>query len=334
MERRRFIKTSATLGSALVLGLEASSFKPAMARSPVQANDDAKSRVVIAHGSDLNKTDHSLSQPHLARLLDATIEAFFQRPAPAAWRSLFSPHDVVGLKVNCLAGVNLSTHPEIVSEIIDRLLLAGVRRQNIIIFDRRNRDLIGAGFKISQERGQVQCVGNDQSGFTEQLFEHGAVASQICRILTQRCTAVINLPILKDHGIVGLSCALKNFFGVINNPNKYHMNVGDPFVADVNMLPPIRDKVRLTICDALTAQYEGGPPFMREWSWPMDSLMCATDMVAMDRIAWDIIEQKRAENGIESLEKAGRKPVYIARAADVEHRLGTDDPARIQVVRV
>ncbi|MBN1466348.1 DUF362 domain-containing protein [candidate division KSB1 bacterium] len=335
MQRRDFIKTSSVIGGGLGLGLAASLRKPlrAMAR-PSRANDARQSRVVIAHRSDLRGAKQSLVQPQVARLLDTTIEALFQVPAAAAWRSLFSSRDVVGLKVNCLAGKHLSTHPEIVSEIVDRLLVAGVKKQNMIIFDRRSRDLIGAGFQPSQQRGAVQCLGNDQSGFTAQLFEYGAVASQISTILAHRCTAVINLPILKDHGIVGLSCAMKNFFGVINNPNKYHMHLGDPFIADVNMLPPIRDKVRLTICDALTAQCEGGPPFMPEWSWPMDSLLAAIDMVAMDRVAWDIIEQKRAENGIDSLEKAGRKPSYIARAADAEHQLGTDDLGRIEIVRV
>ena len=59
--------------------------------------------------------------------------------------------------------------------------------------------------------------------------------------------------------LFGVTIALKSMFGAIHNPNKYHMNVGNPYVADVFMLPPIRQKVRLHICDATTAQYGAGP---------------------------------------------------------------------------
>ena len=331
MKRRIFLKTSSILSGGVALGLKARASDLAAATSLLRGA--TKSRVVIAHQNDVRDAHQKLSSAKVSRLLDKTMEALFQVPSETAWRSLFSPNDIVGLKVNCLAGKNLSTHPQLVDEIIDRLARAGIKKQNIIIFDRRNRDLLRAGYAISQKRGEVQCIGNDAAGFSDQIFEFGAVGSQISNVVYRYCTAIINLPILKDHGIVGLSCAMKNFFGVINNPNKYHMDVGDPFVADVNMLPPIRKKHRLTICDALTAQYEGGPPFMPQWAWPMNSFMAATDMVAMDRVAWDIIEDKRRAHGIDALEKVGRKPSYIATAADPTHALGTHDPDKIEVVR-
>jgi uncharacterized protein (DUF362 family) len=111
-------------------------------------------------------------------------------------------------------------------------------------------------------------MGNDVLGYEAALSIHGSAGSLLSKTLTQLCDAVVNLPVLKDHGIVGLTMALKSMFGVIHNPNKYHPNAGDPYVADVNMLPAIRQKVRLTIADGLTAQYEGGPTYMPQWSWP------------------------------------------------------------------
>ena len=53
------------------------------------------------------------------------------------------------------------------------------------------------------------------------------------------------MPLLKDHDGAGVSIALKNMYGVIHNPNKYHPNGCNPYVADVNMLPDIRTKMRL-----------------------------------------------------------------------------------------
>ncbi len=329
MKRRTFVKSSAVAGSALALGMAPTI---QLAKTSV-THGAAKSRVVIAHDDHIRASNSSIHSGNLSTLLDSTVEALFQTRVDHVWPLLFSKNDIIGLKVNCLAGKNLSTHSELVDAIIERLLSVGIAKQNIFIFDRRNRDLQRAGYSICSERGAVQCFGNDVAGFSEQVYEFGAAASQISNIVL-KCTGIINMPILKDHGIVGLSGGLKNFFGLINNPNKYHMDVGDPFVADVNMLPPIRQKHRLTFCDALTAQYHGGPPFMAEWAWPMNSLIAATDMVAMDQVAWDIIEKKRAENGFESLEKAGRKPAYIATAADARHNLGTNDPEKIEIVRV
>jgi uncharacterized protein (DUF362 family) len=131
-----------------------------------------------------------------------------------------------------------------------------------------------------------------------------------------------------------VTLALKNLFGAIHNPNKYHTNGGDPYVADVNMFPAIRQKVRLTICDAITAQYEGGPSYMPQWSWPYNGLLVARDPVALDATGWRILERRRAEMRMKPLRELHREPVYIATAADAAHRLGTDDPRRIDVVEV
>jgi hypothetical protein len=56
--------------------------------------------------------------------------------------------------------------------------------------------------------------------------------------------------------------------------------------------------------------------------------------VALDFTGWQIIERKRAENGMKPLRELRREPLYIATAADAQHRLGTDDPRRIELVEV
>jgi hypothetical protein len=127
---------------------------------------------------------------------------------------------------------------------------------------------------------------------------------------------------------------LKNLFGAIHNPNKYHLDIGDPYVADVFMLPPIREKVALTICDATLAQYEGGPSYMPQWSWPYNGLLVGFDPVALDYTGWQIIEAKRKEMGVPSLRELGREPTYIATAADPNHRLGNSEPSRIEIVEL
>ena len=110
--------------------------------------------------------------------------------------------------------------------------------------------------------------------------------------------------------------ALKNLFGAIHNPNKYHLDVGDPYVADVYMLPPIRQKVRLTICDATTAQYEGGPSYMPQWTWPFNGLDRGARPrgAGLHRLADHRAEARRERH--QAAEGGGREPSYIATAAD------------------
>ena len=127
---------------------------------------------------------------------------------------------------------------------------------------------------------------------------------------------------LKDHDGAGVTIALKNMYGAIHNPNKYHPNGCDPYVADLNMLPEIRSRMKLAICDATTAMYEGGPGFKPEHSWKCNSLLVSQDPVALDYTGWQMIERKRAEMGLKTLEAEQRAPRYIATAADREHRPG------------
>jgi uncharacterized protein (DUF362 family) len=261
------------------------------------------------------------------------MQALHDRDSPLeAWKKVVRPGEVVGLKVNCLAGRGNCTRPELVNAICERLQQAGIRE--IVIWDRLNSDLESARFKIVERGSGIRCFGNDALGFEDELATFGSVGSLLSRTLTQVCDAVINLPVLKDHGIAGVTIALKSMFGAIHNPNKYHMNVCNPYVADVFMLPPIRQKVRLHICDATTAQYEGGPSFMPHWTWPYNGLLVGHDPVALDYTGWQIIEKKRAEVGMKSLREMKREPVYIATAADGQHGLGTNDPQNIKVVEV
>jgi uncharacterized protein (DUF362 family) len=160
---------------------------------------------------------------------------------------------------------------------------------------------------------------------------YGTVTTRLSRILTQ-CDAVINMPVLKNHNLAGVTMAMKNMYGVINNPNAMHGNACNPYIADLNMIPQIRQKVRFVIGDMMTAVYEGGPSYRPEYAWNEDGLIVGEDRVAIDTICAQIIERKRAEKGLKTLEQNGTPWHYIATAADAQHRLGTNDPARIALI--
>ncbi|HEX9972504.1 MAG TPA: DUF362 domain-containing protein [bacterium] len=332
VKRREFLQKAIKAGTAFYFSA-IPGCKSATEKYPTGKQDN--SLLVIAQSALVRDKNDKLIGNQVNDLLNRAMENLLQiDKSEVAWQQLFSKDDIVGIKINCLAGRGISTHYELVDAIIEGLKSAGVLERNIIVWDRANRDLEKAGYSIQTDRNRAKCYGNDQFGYSSDIYEFGEIGSHLSNILVHQCTAIINVPILKDHGIVGMTNALKNFFGAIHNPNKYHDSCGDPYIADVNMLSEIRSKVRLVVSDALTAQYEGGPPFMPQWAWNHNSLIVGFDPVAIDKIGWDIIEQKRKEKGLPTLAASGREPTYIATAADAKHRLGQNDLNKIKIRQV
>jgi len=327
--RRSFLKASLT-GAALLC---AGGATEALAAAEIATG--AKSRVVVARDPQLRGAGATVDFSRMAALLDRAMVAFSGREHPVdAWKKLVRPGETVGLKVNALGGRGISTNLQLVAAICGRLQEAGVKPGDIVVWDRTSEELERAGFHLAEGGDRVQCFGTDRVGYEQELAAYGSVGGRLSKILTQRCGVLINLPVLKDHDGAGVTIALKNMYGVINNPNKYHPNGCDPFVADLNMLPEIQSRMRLIICDATTAMYEGGPGYKPEHSWNANALLVSTDPVALDHTGWQMIERKRAEKGLKTLETEGRPPRYIATAADAAHRLGTNDPRKISVVEV
>ena len=295
----------------------------------------AKSKVVVARDAMLRGASATVDSRRMLSLLDRAMQALFDRDNPIeTWKKLVRPGETVALKVNALGGRGFSSNLQLVDAICQRLQEAGIKANDIIVWDRDCDELEHAGFHVSTGGNHVQCFGTDRVDYEQELVSHGSVGSRLSKILTRRCDVLINVPVLKDHDGAGVSIALKNMYGVIHNPNKYHPNGCNPYIADLNMLPAIRTKMRLTICDATTASYEGGPGYKPQYSWKNNVLIVSQDPVALDYTGWQIIERKRAEKGLKTLESDGRAPRYIATAADAQHRLGKSDPRRIAVVEV
>lgn len=241
--------------------------------------------------------------------------------------------DRIGIKLNCLAGRGLSPRPELVFALVDALEEAGHSPKDIIIFERTERELRKAGFEPGTERGPT-IAGNDSrgAGFESEPLLFESIGSCFSRILTRRIDALINFGVLKDHDLAGISVGLKNLYGLIHNPNKYHDNHCSPYVAHVAAAPPVRSKLRLTICDGLTAQYQGGPALKKECTWKAGILLASTDPVAIDRVGAELIDAKRKAMGLKTLDESGNFPPYL----EVAHRLGLGEHRleKIQWIKV
>ena len=246
-----------------------------------------------------------------------------------AWKTLFKPDDVVGIKVNALGGRQIATHPAVVDAVIAGLATAGIPEENIIVWDRLTEELEKAGYTINTSDRGVKCFGTDKHYDPEPEII-GSIGSCFSSIVSSRCTALINIPVLKDHDLSGVSLSLKNFYGAIHNPNKYHANNCDPYIADLNTHTYIKDKLRLVVCDGLTMQYQGGPSYKPQWSRTCCTLLLSRDPVAIDRIAAVLIDDERRKRGLPTLKDAARDPIHIATAA--RRGLGTDNLSSIELV--
>jgi uncharacterized protein (DUF362 family) len=345
-DRRDFLKTALT--GAVLLGSSGAAEKLAFADVPTGAGhkdqltrhlEPGKSRVVVARDASLHSSGGQLDETRVLALLDRAISAYTGHDkAVEAWKQILpagASDKVIGIKTNGLGGRGISSHSVLAYAIAERLQWAGVKPGNIIIWDRNARDLEACGFTINTDSSRVRIFGSDVSGFEDEPVAFGsAVNVKLSKILTRQCDMVIGLPILKDHSGAGVTFSMKNMYGVVQRPNELHAGGCNPSVADLNCIPVIREKVRFTIGDAMTSVYDGGPVFRPERLWQPNALIIGEDRVALDSTAWKMIERKRAEVGIPTLEAAGRPPRYIATAADPAHKLGFDNPDHINLVEI
>jgi len=322
--RREFLKKLISIGAGIYsltrMGL------------PISEAKDKKSKVVIVQNDNVRNKNGEIVQNVLKEMLDnAIMELSGKNQVKDAWKQYFQQNETVGIKINTLAGLRMTTHRELTYLIADSLANIGIKPENIIIWDKSDRDLRSAGYEIKREGNGYRCYGTNDD--YSRLIIHRDIASKFSSIV-EKCTSLINVPVLKHHGIAGVTISLKNWFGAINNPNKYHDNYCNPFIADINHVPILREKKRLIICDALIAQYDSGPSYRRRYAWNFNGLILATDPVALDSVGLQIIDSKRKENGLKVLSKTGCPPIHISTSADKEHRLGTNDLSMINLVRI
>ena len=293
-----------------------------------------RARVVIARDDTLTRGPVAEHRTLLCNMLDAGMQRLLEASeASAAWRRLFDPGERVGIKINTLG---LSTQPVVVDAVVNGLLSAGLRVENIVIWDRFDVELAHAGFKLNKSARGVQCRGTDAenigSGYQRDISNHGSIGVCFSRIVAEQVDALISVPVLKDHNLAGVSLGMKNFFGAIHNPNKYHDHNCDPYITDVVTHRLISDKWRLTVCDATRAQYHAGPGIHPGFAWPFGGLIVSHDVVAADAVAADLLETQRQSKGLLPLAEEKRPATHILTTG--ERGLGQANQSRIERIEV
>ncbi len=335
--RREFMEKAAVLGLAGAASVPVMCHPGGDTDNPVQKPPSPpaqarRSRVVRFRQRRRPEDAAKIDEGAASKILQETLSLLTGKKSLAgSLGMIFKPGERVGIKLNCLAGRGLSPQPALVNALVGGLAGAGIKRTDIVVFERSERELREAGFSIQRDKGP-RIIGNDSPGmgYESRPFLHKSIGSCFSRILTREVDAFINFGVLKDHNLAGVSAGLKNLFGLIHNPNKYHDDHCNPFVAHVADSQPVKEKLRLTLCDAMTAQYNGGPALVKKYTWHPGLFLASQDPVALDAVAAALIEEKRRSKGLPSLEEDGRPPLYIKTASDCG--LGEADPSKIDII--
>lgn len=292
----------------------------------------SKSKVVLVRCKSLYLNGRPV-QAKLRQMLSHGMSVLNGGDDPeTVWRNLAKKTGRIGFKPNCVAGRNMATAPELTAALIESLVSAGKDENDCVIWEMTSDTLKRAGYELNVGRSGVKCYGSDARdvGYGYMFHSKGSIASLVSRIVESHCDHLINLPILKDHSLAGVSGAMKNYYGAVHNPNKYHDNNCDPYVAEINALPIIDDKDVLTITDLTTMQYQGGPGYRGEYAVRFGAIMISEDRVAIDAIGEKIIDEMRVENELGTLADVGRSPKWLKTAESM--RLGVADLNAIELV--
>jgi hypothetical protein len=150
--RREFIRDSTLLaGGVLIAGRAGAWVGPAASQ--------AKSRVVSAAADDmLVESSYNPAAVHRAFAAGLT-ELTGEKTLANAWASLVSPSDVVGIKINCIGAPRISSSLASIQETIAGLKGAGVKENNIIVWDRSDRELARTGLAVNKGAEGVRVMG-------------------------------------------------------------------------------------------------------------------------------------------------------------------------------
>lgn len=254
-----------------------------------------------------------------------------QNNLKSAWLKFISPKDRIGLKVNPVAGPQLSTSVEVTQAVVKQLEDAGVPRSNIIIWDRREEQLFEAGFNNENFPG-IKIIGTERPENGSMYDENGKLHSlkmidttwyywadyeekydsatipymvnegkfsYFTKIVTEMVDKIINIPILKNAGSSVTLCLKNLAYGAVTNTGRLHKYLWAETCAEVNAFPPLRDKVVLNIADGIKGCFNGGPGANPQFFCEYKTVLIGTDPVAVDRVGYDIVIKERIKRGVQ-----------------------------------
>ena len=177
----------------------------------------------------------------------------------------------------------VTTHPMVISAIVDGL----IKRGAIIIVG----DNPGSLYAKIEQIGKITGLGPASKGYLRSISDsewiHLEKINENIPISKAVLDAdiIINVPRFKTHGLTGITCAIKNMFGIIPGGKKAYLHTVAPNRKEFASLLVDVYKIRppdFTIVDGTTAMEGVGPSHgnLR----PLNKLIWGTDPIAIDSV--------------------------------------------------
>jgi Domain of unknown function (DUF362) len=270
----------------------------------------------------------------------------------AAWGSLVSTNDVVGLKVLSSPGPNSGTRKDVVAAIIVGLLATGLPPTHIVVWDRHEIELRMAGYYELQRHFGIKVMGSVEAGYDEKIFydtplmgtltygdlEFGKSGtgigrkSYVSKLVTQNITKMINVTPMLHHNIAGVSGNLFSLsMGSVDNTGRFENSPSElaRAIPEVYALPILGDRVVLNVVDALICQYQGEKEGLLHYSTVLNQLRFSRDPVALDVLSLQEINHQRELSEV----PIGKIDTDIYSNASLLE-IGVSDPNRIKVEKL
>ncbi|MFA5100316.1 MAG: DUF362 domain-containing protein [Candidatus Omnitrophota bacterium] len=150
------------------------------------------------------------------------------------------------------------TNPDVVAALVEMCYAAGAKRVNVFDNPCNNpqRSYENSGIKRAAEAKGAKVYYMDSWNFVKAQFPYDSPMEgwPVYRDAIE-CDTFINVPVLKHHGLTGLTLAMKNLMGVCGGMRgQIHFNIGRKLVDMADFIKP-----ELTVIDGYRYLTRNGP---------------------------------------------------------------------------
>ena len=316
----------------------------------LQSNRDSPSRIVVVS----NHLATSAFLPNYAVVEDMVQTGLTnltgQATPTAAWNSLVSPDETIGIKVLTQPGPNIGTRIEVTRSVIQSMITAGIPPTNIVVWDKNFAGFRGSGYLNLTNLGVTLTALIEQPYDEDVFYEHSLIGtllytdhefgrkgegvgrrSFVSKLITEKMDKIVLISPLLNHNQVGVCGNLYSLaMGSIDNTLRFERQPGSLAVAvpEVFAMEELGDRVVLNIVDALVCQYQGQERGLLHYSTALNELRFSKDPVALDVLS---IRELNRQRQLANIASSFTNLVLYNNAALLQ--IGASDPSRILIER-
>ena len=266
---------------------------------------------------------------------DRVRTALLQAIGETGTRELFAPGRTVVIKANLVSAKKpetaTTTHPVLLAELTRLLKEFGC---DVVVGDSPGGLYTAAHLNQVYKETGLNCI-TDCGGELNKDFSHKAAHFEEARVCKDfeytsyldRADVLINFCKLKTHGMMGMSCAVKNLFGTIPGVFKPEYHYRFPRYEDfADMLVDLNCffKPALVLCDAIEGMEGNGPTCGTPRH--IGALLASTSPYALDVVAAELIGLEPSD--IPTVEAAAKRGLGVRKASELSV---SGDPEALKV---